>query len=603
MHGVNLAGAEFGRTRGVYGTDYIYPNAAELDYYHSKGIDLIRLPFTWERMQPTLGQNLSQAEFGRMLEFLDAAVDRGMKVVIDLHNYGRYDGHTIGSAAVPIAAFKDFWIRLADALKGNPAIWGLGLMNEPHDMGSASVWPSAAQAAVDGIRSTGNGQTIIVAGDNWAGAWSWKQANANLKVSDPLHRVVYEAHQYFDRGSDGVYGSYDQEQAYPTVGVDRVQPFLDWLHENNLRGFIGEYGVPDNDPRWLAVLDNFLRVLAANDIPSAYWAGGSWWGNYSLAIEPRSGSDRPQMDILERYVHDDDFSFTASVASHADFNGDGADDLLWRDHAGTVAIWLLHGKMISSAALQTVTKDWRIEGTGDFNADNRSDILWQNENGSVAIWKMNGTALIAGFVVGTAPKEWKIQLTGDFNGDGNDDILWRNQSTGQMGTWELKNGAVVRMPWLLAVPEDWQVAGTGDFNGDGTSDILWRNTVTGGVATWELNRGAVTSTRDFGSVSHDWHIVGTGDFNGDSKSDILWRNDSGTVVTWEMNGQSRSAVHTIGGAGLEWRIETTGDFNNDGRSDVMWRNHNGTLASWELNGAHIIAIQAFPTVGNEWQLF
>jgi hypothetical protein len=32
VFGVNLSGAEFGGNRGVYGTDYIYPNAAELDY-------------------------------------------------------------------------------------------------------------------------------------------------------------------------------------------------------------------------------------------------------------------------------------------------------------------------------------------------------------------------------------------------------------------------------------------------------------------------------------------------------------------------------------------------------------------------------------------
>src|SRR5215216_1058442 len=48
--GVNLSAAEFGSVPGTYGTDYIYPgiddgqghnNAWEMDYFHSKGIDLI----------------------------------------------------------------------------------------------------------------------------------------------------------------------------------------------------------------------------------------------------------------------------------------------------------------------------------------------------------------------------------------------------------------------------------------------------------------------------------------------------------------------------------------------------------------------------------
>ena len=302
MFGVNLSGAEFGRNRGVYGTDYIYPNAAELDYYQSHGIELIRLPFRWERMQPTLGGPLDPAELNRMIKFLDAAAARGMSVVIDLHNFGRYDNQVIGSSGVPIAAFQQFWTQLADALEDHPAIWGFGIMNEPHDMGSAQVWPMAAQAAADGIRSTGAEQAIIVAGDGWGGAHSWRQANNNLRVNDPLDNIYYEAHVYFDRGNQGVYaGSYDAEHAYPTVGVDRLQPFLSWLTENNFRGFIGEYAVPDNDPRWLTVLDNFLRALDQADIPSAYWGGGPWWGNYPLAIEPRGGADRPQMDVLERY--------------------------------------------------------------------------------------------------------------------------------------------------------------------------------------------------------------------------------------------------------------------------------------------------------------
>ena len=344
MIGVNLAGAEFGSHRGVYGTDYTYPTASELDYYQGRGIDLIRLPFAWERMQPVLGSALDPAELGRMTSFLDAAAQRGMKVVIDLHNYGRYDGQVIGSSAVPIAEFQNFWMKLASALSDHPAIWGFGIMNEPHDMGGAQVWPAAAQAAVNGIRSTGSRETIIVSGDGWSGAQSWQQINAHLNVHDPLDNLMYEAHVYFDRGSAGVYaGGYDAEGAYPTIGVDRVQPFLDWLAANNFRGFIGEYGVPDNDPRWLVVLENFLHVLEEKDIPSAYWAGGPWWGTYPLSIEPRDGIDRPQMDVLERYTDNTvvgdggDNRLLASAADSILFGYAGDDVLI--GGAGSDTLW------------------------------------------------------------------------------------------------------------------------------------------------------------------------------------------------------------------------------------------------------------------------
>ena len=53
--GVNLSGAEFGQTSlpGTFGSDYTYPTSAEVDYYKSTGMNFIRLPFRWERLQPT----------------------------------------------------------------------------------------------------------------------------------------------------------------------------------------------------------------------------------------------------------------------------------------------------------------------------------------------------------------------------------------------------------------------------------------------------------------------------------------------------------------------------------------------------------------------
>jgi hypothetical protein len=35
----------------VYNTNYTYPTDAEIDYYASKGLGVIRLPFLWERLQ------------------------------------------------------------------------------------------------------------------------------------------------------------------------------------------------------------------------------------------------------------------------------------------------------------------------------------------------------------------------------------------------------------------------------------------------------------------------------------------------------------------------------------------------------------------------
>jgi endoglucanase len=59
--GVNLAGAEFGEGSlpGTYGVNYIYPNNNEVGYFLDRGLNTFRLPFRWERLQPTLSTSLN----------------------------------------------------------------------------------------------------------------------------------------------------------------------------------------------------------------------------------------------------------------------------------------------------------------------------------------------------------------------------------------------------------------------------------------------------------------------------------------------------------------------------------------------------------------
>ena len=43
--GVNIAGAEFGRVPGRYGTEYTYPGTRHIDYFAGLGMTLVRLHF------------------------------------------------------------------------------------------------------------------------------------------------------------------------------------------------------------------------------------------------------------------------------------------------------------------------------------------------------------------------------------------------------------------------------------------------------------------------------------------------------------------------------------------------------------------------------
>jgi|GEM_PF-2738317 Endoglucanase len=308
MWGVNLSAAGFGTNLpGVHGTDYIYPSPSHLDYYKARGIELIRFPFKWERLQHALNGPLDSAELARLDAFLDEVERRGMRVVLDMHNYGRRKvagaTYVIGSPQVPRSAFQDVWARIAEHVKDRDCLWGYGIMNEPYGMG-VHTWKDSAQYAVNGIRSHDTRHAILIPGDQYSGAHWWLTHSADLhEIVDPADNLVFEAHQYFDNDSSGTYdSSYDGEGATPLTGVSRLASFVDWCDTHGVRGYVGEYGVPDDDPRWLTVLDNALSFLAANGISGTYWAGGPWWGDYALSLEPRRVHDEaPQMSVLIPY--------------------------------------------------------------------------------------------------------------------------------------------------------------------------------------------------------------------------------------------------------------------------------------------------------------
>ena len=231
------------------------------------------------------------------------------------------------------------------------------------------------------------------------------------------------------------------------------------------------------------------------------------------------------------------------VADTGDFNGDGRSDILWRNLNGELSNWLgdADGGFTpnnSNAAVQ-VAVGWQVAGAGDFNGDGRDDILWRNVNGELSNWL--GTAA-GGFTPNNANAAtmvavaWQVVGTGDFNGDGRDDVLWRH-SDGTVSDWlgtatggfTPNNANSARF-----VPTAWHVVGTGDFNGDGRDDILWRND-NGMVSNWlgQADGGfLINDSVALHKVSPAWHVVGTGDYNGDGRDDILWRHVDGTVTNW-----------------------------------------------------------------------
>ena len=114
--------------------------------------------------------------------------------------------------------------------------------------------------------------------------------------------------------------------------------------------------------------------------------------------------------------------------------------------------------------------NWQVAGTGDFNGDGKDDVLWRNAStGYNAIW--NGGDNSNGLPMGEVTDlNWKVAGTGDYNGDGKDDVLWRNASSGADAIWNggdnsssLPVGEVTDLNWQIPAQTNSWLTAAGDY--------------------------------------------------------------------------------------------------------------------------------------------
>ena len=254
IRGVNLAGGEFadsgpsgGLVAGLVGHAYYYPTVGDWAQLYGRGVRLVRLPFRWERLQPKLNGPLDPVNLKSLQDTVTAAGAAGVKILLDMHNYGRYDTAAqtnttpstngvldIGQNA-PAAiggsmasCFIDIWTKIATNFSTNAGLWGYGLTNEPHDLtGGVSFWQAITRQAVEAIRLIDTTNYISVGGYFYSTIPGWLQQNGTtawltetipagqpgagaVRNTDP--KIVFEGHHYWDNDHSGGYAqTYDQE--------------------------------------------------------------------------------------------------------------------------------------------------------------------------------------------------------------------------------------------------------------------------------------------------------------------------------------------------------------------------------------------------------
>ena len=353
--GVNMAGAEFAQDKepGTYGQDYAWPNevqgntsGVELDYWARKNMKLARLPFRWERMQDAPYGNLNEFNVAKFLTFLRQSRDRGIKVLSDCHNYGRYYVNGGGTRLVigydfGKGALGDFWKKLIPRVQNAglmDVIYGWDIMNEPYGLGAylpqynardsedaqgRDLWFDVCQDTISQIRSVDGSKPIFIPGYQYSPAYNWVHYSDRLKdLYDPNYNLIYEAHLYFDADHSGTYTKggdfYAETGGNYNRGVEGLDDFENWLRANGKRGFLGEFSVGRGND-WAELFKRFLNRLKNNDsdiiVGATYWCSSPYLSNQGNEnIEPdhnygdfniNNWTDKPQLTSYLDVIYGD----------------------------------------------------------------------------------------------------------------------------------------------------------------------------------------------------------------------------------------------------------------------------------------------------------
>ena len=145
-----------------------------------------------------------------------------------------------------------------------------------------------------------------------------------------------------------------------------------------------------------------------------------------------------------------------SFAGAGDIDGDGDDDLMFRNTtSGYTFCWVIQDGTLSeftqvdgAASLSSV---YEGRGMADANGDGKDDLFWRNSTtGALYCWYMDGTNQLGGWLVGYNPgRGVDVAALEDIDGDGTTDILWKAVSGLTIYGWILddiafESGGVVR---------------------------------------------------------------------------------------------------------------------------------------------------------------
>jgi endoglycosylceramidase len=304
------------------------------------GLNVVRMPFSWEALEPTRGK-YDDAWLARYIQMIDAAWSRGIRTFVDFHqdvyatpfsgdgfplwtldrDYGP-PRHDMGNGdwflqymnpEGPIArafdrfwrnddglldAFEQMWRHMARRTKDHPGVIGYEVINEPGwgtrpiDEFERDVLTPALKRIGTAIRQEA-GDVLIFGGGPGVDALTTITA-----MNDPgVPGFVYAPH-YYDANIN-VGGDYEKSR---DVAGD-IARLCGFATAWNRPVLFGEFGGARDSKDLLRFVSDVYHALDRNHAHATIWEASmspDVWNHEELGIFDPDGTERPLCDVIAR---------------------------------------------------------------------------------------------------------------------------------------------------------------------------------------------------------------------------------------------------------------------------------------------------------------
>jgi hypothetical protein len=276
-----------------------YIRKEDLSYLKSLGFNLVRVPFNAKLLNPeSYPAYWDEAEFKRLDDVVSWAREAGLWVVLDMHAaHGGQTGDNIDDSTGTPWLFEsqesqdrvvEVWRRVAARFKGETAVLGYELLNEPISSSPdvqryGSMLEPLYRRIVAAIRESDTEHLVILSGT---------QSGGNLSVlGAPFDkRSVYTFHHYWAPPEEGMKGA------------------KDFRARHKVPLWMGESG--ENTDEWIS---SFRTILEKNDIEWAFWPYKKMESQWTTSVLRFA---RPaHWDEIQRYADDRGGSYAQKRAA------------------------------------------------------------------------------------------------------------------------------------------------------------------------------------------------------------------------------------------------------------------------------------------------